>query len=85
VKLNVELYFPEEGGYYREEWILAGIITPDECSVVMTPMKLELKLKKAEPVSWKNFALKKEDEKKMEEQPKNEYSAGVDALDLSDL
>lgn len=114
VKLKVELYFPEEGGFYREEWILAGvyifcfifslfpptkmseklihycamfqIITPEECSVLMTPMKVELKLKKAEPASWKNLALPKDktDIKKIEE-VKNEYSAGVDAVDLSDL
>lgn len=25
VKLNIELYFPEEGGFFREEWILAGV------------------------------------------------------------
>lgn len=50
----------------------------------MTPMKLEIKLKKAEPVSWKNLALRKDEEKKMEP-PKNEYSVGVDAVDLTDL
>lgn len=25
VKLSIELYFPEENGYFREEWILAGV------------------------------------------------------------
>lgn len=52
----------------------------------MTPMKLEVKLKKAEPVSWKNLSLPKETvSKKAEEEPKNEYSVGVEPLDLSDL
>lgn len=54
--------------------------------MLMTPMKVELKLKKAEPVSWKNLSLPKElINKPVPDQVKDEYSAGVDPLDLSDL
>ncbi|ODN02734.1 Cysteine and histidine-rich domain-containing protein 1 [Orchesella cincta] len=61
------------------------IITPEDCSVLMTPMKFEIKLKKAEPVSWKQLALPKEQQIIKTDEIKNEYSVGVDVLDLSDL
>ena len=54
----------------------------------MTPMKIEIKLKKAEPVHWSNLnisneALKSLVENNVEEQ--NHKSVGVDPVDLSDL
>ncbi|ODM86596.1 Cysteine and histidine-rich domain-containing protein [Orchesella cincta] len=86
VKLQVEIYFPEEDGYFREEWILAGANNNTRRLLSANDtMKFEIKLKKAEPVSWKQLALPKEQQIIKTDEIKNEYSVGVDVLDLSDL
>jgi len=91
VTLATELYFPEENSRYQEKWILAGIIVPEESSVFMTPMKLEIKLRKAEVVHWKNLNISEDvhdghrstqSTATAEEEHK---SVGVEPLDLSDL
>lgn len=85
--VNLHLVHPLESRFKLFLFALKSqIIVPEKTSVLMTPMKLEIKLKKAEPVSWKDLALPKGlPITKTEEAPKNDYSTGVDPLDLSDL
>lgn len=54
----------------------------------MTPMKVEVKLKKAEPVHWTNLNISEESLKRNIQAEKNEEehkNVGVDPVDLSDL
>lgn len=52
VKLCVELFFPFENSVFSKNMELYGIIDVDESSISMLPTKVEIKLKKAEAVSW---------------------------------
>jgi len=88
IKLNVELFFPEEHSVFNETWILAGIILPEESTAFMTPMKIEIKLRKAEPVYWSNLNIPSSTLRsavKDEETAEEHKSVGVDPVDLSDL
>jgi len=88
VTLSVELFFPEENGFFKQNWILVGIISPEESSVLMTPMKIEIKMKKAEPVKWSSLDIPQGKGDRIinaENEGEESKNVGVDALDLSDL
>ncbi len=54
----------------------------------MTPMKVEIKLRKAEPVHWTNLNIPEEvleRTNKTEREAEEHKNVGVDPVDLSDL
>lgn len=74
------------------EWIfffLLQLIDPAQSSVTLAASKVEIKLRKGEPKSWKNLYIERElpsenktDDEKAEEV---EMEERVDAIDLSDI
>ncbi|XP_060872987.1 cysteine and histidine-rich domain-containing protein morgana-like [Metopolophium dirhodum] len=52
VKLSVELYFPFDKSVFSKNMELYGIVDVNASCVSMLPIKVEIKLKKAEAVSW---------------------------------
>ncbi|XP_050436241.1 cysteine and histidine-rich domain-containing protein morgana [Adelges cooleyi] len=52
VGLSVELYFPAENSVFAKNIELYGIVDVDSSVVSMLPTKVEIKLKKAEAMSW---------------------------------
>lgn len=61
---------------------------PEESTAFMTPMKIEIKLKKAEPVYWSNLNIPDSTLRsaaKGEENAEEHKNVGVDPVDLSDL
>lgn len=68
---------------------LQGLIDPAQSSVTLAASKVEIKLRKGEPKSWKNLYIEREqpsenktDDEKAEEV---EMEERVDAIDLSDI
>ncbi|XP_035221138.1 cysteine and histidine-rich domain-containing protein 1-like, partial [Stegodyphus dumicola] len=58
VKLHIYITFGEEKTVFDEELILYGVINLENCSVTYLGSKVEIKLKKAEPVGWKDLTLR---------------------------
>jgi len=95
IKLKVHIYFPKENGAFELDTELCGIIDVNEVSCSMMGTKLEVKMKKAESVSWAKLEapkIKTQSEVKVIESKVDEkdFSAAadylqVDALDLEDV
>lgn len=60
VKLHIHIAFGKDKEVFDEEVILFGIIDPSASSVTYLGSKVEIKLKKAEAVSWRDLRLKKD-------------------------
>jgi len=86
IRLCVRIYFPETGLTYDSDQELRGVIDTMNSSVTFSPTKVEIKLKKAEPMSWNRLdvVLPKV---VTADAPinKEEKLPQVDALDLSDI
>ncbi|XP_050533725.1 cysteine and histidine-rich domain-containing protein morgana [Daktulosphaira vitifoliae] len=52
IELSIELFFPSENSVFSKFMELYGIVDVDSSVVSMLPTKVEIKLKKAEAVSW---------------------------------
>jgi len=87
VRLRVHLYFPKERGSFEIDMELRGIIDLEGTSCAMMGTKTEIKMKKAESVSWSKLDIPKEIITKEEETQDNSKGAEnqVEALDLDDL
>jgi cysteine/histidine-rich domain-containing protein len=86
VKLQADIFFPEEGGYYRNCWILTGIVDVENTSVSMTPNKIEITMKKAEPQHWSSLEISPERLEAIRTLNANTVkSTGVEPVDLDDL
>lgn len=85
VRLKVELSFPEQGGVFRKDMELAGVIKVEYSSVSMNPSKVEIKLKKAGIGSWSKLEIPREEPKPVTEHvPKNpEPEPQVESVDLN--
>lgn len=57
----------------------------ENSSAAMTPSKIEIKMRKAEPGSWSKLDIPRVEEKKQVEPPKVEEEPQVDSVDLSDV
>ncbi|OQV23468.1 Cysteine and histidine-rich domain-containing protein 1 [Hypsibius exemplaris] len=57
VKLHVRLVFDAGQSVFEKEMELGGIIDVEQSQVTMAGPKVEVKLKKAEPVAWKSLEL----------------------------
>ncbi|CAL1301054.1 unnamed protein product, partial [Larinioides sclopetarius] len=60
VKLHIQITFGKDKEIFDEEIILFGIIDPSASNISYLGSKVEVKLKKAEPVSWAGLRLKKD-------------------------
>ncbi|XP_070568801.1 cysteine and histidine-rich domain-containing protein 1-like [Ptychodera flava] len=60
VSTFINIVFGKDENLFQQEYILNGVIDPDKSQVTMAGAKVEVKLKKAEPVSWKNLEYKPE-------------------------
>ncbi|XP_060841453.1 cysteine and histidine-rich domain-containing protein morgana [Rhopalosiphum padi] len=93
VKLSVELYFPSDNSLFSKTMELYGIVDVNTSCVSMLPTKVEIKLKKAEPISWGMLEYRKHkslngtnQSKNLETNVKNENSNNsVESVDLGDL
>ncbi|XP_076308447.1 cysteine and histidine rich domain containing protein [Tachypleus tridentatus] len=75
VKLHMYIIFGEEREIFDMEIILSGIINVEKSSVIFLGSKVEIKLKKAEPMSWKTLSVPAKKPEKVE---------GIDDDNLSD-
>ncbi|XP_022193679.2 cysteine and histidine-rich domain-containing protein 1 [Nilaparvata lugens] len=93
IRLKLSVFFPEENGAYCRDIELRGVVDVAKSSVAMTPAKVEIKLRKAEPGSWSQLEFPRSSEpppKKSSEATSTSTSTSnlasrVDAVDLSDL
>ncbi|KAF0771787.1 cysteine and histidine-rich domain-containing protein [Aphis craccivora] len=93
VKLAVELYFPSDNSVFSKTMELYGIVDVNTSCVSMLPTKVEIKLKKAEPVSWGTLEYRNykslnstNQSTKSETNVENETSNNsVESVDLGDL
>ncbi|XP_060879474.1 cysteine and histidine-rich domain-containing protein morgana-like [Metopolophium dirhodum] len=93
VKLSVELNFPFDNSVFSKNMELYGIIDVNTSCVSMLPTKVEIKLKKAEAVSWGLLEYRKHTLSNGTKQTlnsgtndKHENSNGfVESVDLGDL
>ncbi|CAG7817940.1 unnamed protein product [Allacma fusca] len=86
VRLQVDIFFPEEGGFYRSSWLLAGIVDVDCSSVTMTPNKIEITMKKTEPFHWSTLEISPEKLEAIKALNLNAVKiTGVEPVDLDDL
>ncbi|XP_057380892.1 cysteine and histidine-rich domain-containing protein 1-like isoform X1 [Daphnia carinata] len=90
VRLRVKIHSLTGGPSYNSDIELRGIIDTVSSSVTYTPSKVEIKLKKAEPMSWNKLEVPRQEP--LVAQPgavqkvdKEENMPKVDVLDLSDL
>jgi len=95
IKLSFELRFPSDNTMFIKTMSLYGIIDVPNCSVTMFPTKIEIKLKKAEAISWSQLNYPKPnlpdstttseqtDSTTNEEEQSSEN--GVESVDLTDL
>ncbi|GFY65041.1 cysteine and histidine-rich domain-containing protein 1 [Trichonephila inaurata madagascariensis] len=60
VKLHIHITFGKDKEVFDEEIILFGIIDPSGSNVTYLGSKVEIKLKKAEAVAWKDLRLKED-------------------------
>lgn len=64
------------------------LIDVSKSSVTLAASKVEIKLKKAEPASWRTLSIERQQEKEKEENEEEEkklLEQRVDAVDLSDI
>jgi cysteine and histidine-rich domain-containing protein len=88
VRLDLSVYFPEEGGSFNLDVELAGVVDVSQCSANMMGSKLEVHLKKAEPGSWSRLYFPKQEPevKKPVAQPAEDLlNEDFENVDLSDL
>jgi len=89
VRLSISLYFPEEGGSFNLDVELVGVVDVTQSSANMTPSKLEVQLRKAEPGSWNRlyFPIQTNEDKKpeLEQLPEDLLNEDLGNVDLSDL
>ncbi|RZF35035.1 hypothetical protein LSTR_LSTR009627 [Laodelphax striatellus] len=91
IRLKFSVFFPEENGAYCRDMELRGVVDVAKSSVSMTPAKVEIKLRKAEPGSWSllEFPQSKPPPKSSAATSASETTSNlasqVDAVDLSDL
>ncbi|GFR05839.1 cysteine and histidine-rich domain-containing protein 1 [Trichonephila clavata] len=60
VKLHIHITFGKDKEVFEDEIILFGIIDPSGSNVTYLGSKVEIKLKKAEAVAWKDLRLKED-------------------------
>ena len=95
MRLYIHLVFPAENdNTFTLDLELKGVVDVEASKASMLGTKLEVKMKKAESVSWAKLDIPrvvKKDEKKAEEEEANallemaKQEPVVDALDLDDL
>jgi len=87
IRLSIRIFFPDSGLTYDSDQELRGIIDPTNSIVTFSPTKVEIKMKKAEPMSWPRLdVLKPKLEKEAAQVKKDEAPLpAVDAIDLSDI
>lgn len=64
------------------------LIDVSKSNVTLAASKVEIKLKKAEPASWRTLSIERQQEKEKEENEEEEkklLEQRVDAVDLSDI
>ncbi|XP_013187135.1 cysteine and histidine-rich domain-containing protein morgana [Amyelois transitella] len=85
IRLNTKLVFKEEGdAVFEIDLELRGIISVEQSSASMTPSKVEIKLKKAEPGAWSKLDFPRSEPKKEESDNKPQIqSQDDDSVDLS--
>lgn len=57
VKLHLRITFGEDRAVFQQTFVLTGVIDVDKSSVQYLGTKVEVKLKKAEPMSWRQLAI----------------------------
>ncbi|XP_013776520.1 cysteine and histidine-rich domain-containing protein 1-like [Limulus polyphemus] len=67
VKLRMYIIFGEEREVFDMELILSGVIDVEKSSVIFLGSKVEIKMKKAEPMSWRNLTFPTKKPEKVEE------------------
>ncbi|KAG7157930.1 Cysteine and histidine-rich domain-containing protein-like [Homarus americanus] len=92
IRLNANIVFGE-ANVFTLDIELRGLIDIDQSSVSLAASKVEIKLRKAEPSSWRTLNIEREqmsenktDDEKADEKAEEEgLEEMVDAVDLSDL
>ncbi|GBP47769.1 Cysteine and histidine-rich domain-containing protein [Eumeta japonica] len=85
VRLNTKLVFPEEGdATFELDMELRGIVCVEKSSATMTPSKVEIKMKKAEPGAWSKLDFPRTESKK-EPATSQDTKSQDDDDDLVDL
>ncbi|XP_071532663.1 cysteine and histidine-rich domain-containing protein 1 [Panulirus ornatus] len=91
IRLNVHIVFGEAMVFTLDNE-LCGLIDVDQSSVSLAASKVEIKLRKAEPSSWRTLSIerqtyenKTDDEKADEKAEDGGLEQKIDAVDLSDL
>jgi len=86
IRLRIRIFFPDSGLTYDSDQELRGVIDTISSSVTFSPTKVEIKMKKAEPMSWPRLdVIKPKTETKVPQVKKEEPLPQVDAIDLSDI
>lgn len=57
VHLSVDICFDNGKNRFQKDFTLEGVIDPQKSSVQLLGTKTEIKLKKAEPISWKTYEI----------------------------
>lgn len=91
IRLNANIVFGDEN-VFTLDIELTGLIDVDQSSVCLAASKVEIKLRKAEPSSWRTLNVEREqtsnnktDDEKADEKAEGGLEQMVDAVDLSDL
>jgi len=88
IRLRIRIFFPETGLTYDSDQELRGVVDTINSSVTFSPTKVEIKLKKAEPMSWTRLDIVRPKVEKEASHVKKEETTplpSVDAIDLSDI
>lgn len=89
IRLKTSLYFPEQAGTFIKDMELRGIVSIEESSVLMTPTKVEIKLKKKEAGSWSKLEFPRQEGSvgnegdKQQSQTVSSITSQVESVDLS--
>ncbi|CAG9119377.1 unnamed protein product [Plutella xylostella] len=88
IRLNTKLVFREEGNSVFEiDLELRGVVDIEQSSASMTPSKVEIKLKKAEPGAWSklDFPRTQLNKEQQQEPAKETIGEDDDIVDLGDV
>ncbi|KAK3877094.1 hypothetical protein Pcinc_018166 [Petrolisthes cinctipes] len=87
IRLNMNIVFGD-AAVFTLDVELRGLIDISKSNVTLAASKVEIKLKKAEPASWRTLNIERQKEKEKEEDEEEEnklLEERVDAVDLSDI
>ncbi|XP_015183253.1 PREDICTED: cysteine and histidine-rich domain-containing protein [Polistes dominula] len=87
IHLTMDLFLVEENSTYNLDIELNEMVNVAECSLNMLPTKVEVKLKKHEPIFWSRLEFLRTTTNSQENNGQNneQISSQVDAIDLNDL